>query len=173
VGEARGPRLKAGLYWATSADEPVGASALGPGTLARPFFVARTDEEALSFGHDPDACTLPHDGRETGRAVDTCLAMATASPVARWIALDGFAAARIRDAERHARGLAVALGGVAVAVLLEAALLLRSAGAAQVSEGDSVPGARLDGPRRWSIAVALLTGLLGFALLAAFLVRLS
>ncbi len=175
VGEAHGPQLKPGLYWAVSADDPVGASALGPGTLARPFFVAKTDEEALSFGHDPDACALPHDVRENARAVDTCLAMAVESPVARWVALDGFGAARTRDAERHARGLAVALGGVAVAVLLEVALLLRSAAAGRgpASASEGVAGLPVDRRRRWSVAVALLTGLLGFALLAAFLVRLS
>jgi hypothetical protein len=175
VGNAQAPALKPGLYWAVSAGDPVGASALGPGTLARPFFVAKSDEEALAFGHDPAACALPHDVRETGRAVDTCLAMAVAAPVPRWVALDGFAAARERDAERHSRGLAVALGGVAVAVLLEAVLLLRSAGAsaAQIAESEGIP-VPVDGRRRrWSVAVALLTGLLGFALLAAFLVRLS
>ncbi|MGH7434239.1 MAG: hypothetical protein ACRENE_01025 [Polyangiaceae bacterium] len=168
VGEVRGPQLRPGLYWAISAGDPVGASALGPGTLARPFFVARTDEEALSFGRDPDACALSHDVRETTRAVDTCLAMAVASPVPRWVALDGFASARARDASRRAWGLAVALGGVAIAVVLEALLLLRSEAVARASWNE-VP---VD-LRRGSVAVAVLTGLLGFALLAAFVVRLS
>ncbi len=148
--------------------------------MARPFFVAKSDEEALSFGRDPDACAPPHDVRETSRAVDTCLAMAVASPVPRWIALDGFAEVRARDAARHARGLAVALGGVALAILLEAALLLRSAGA-RIGIGVERPGGErgwraglpVDRRRRGSVAVALLIGLLGFALLAAFLVRMS
>jgi hypothetical protein len=171
TGEAHAPKLERGLYWAVASGDSAGAAALGAGTAARPFFVARTDGEALALGTDDDACALPRDVRETSRAVDTCLALAVAAPVARSIALDGFAAQRARDGARRSRGLGVALGGVAAAVLLEVAILLRAAaasGAAVTAEG-GIPVER----RGFRIAVALLTGLLGFALLAAFLVRLS
>jgi hypothetical protein len=171
TGEAHAPKLGGGLYWAVASGDSAGAASLGAGTAAQPFFVARTDGEALALGTDDAACALPRDVRETSRAVGTCLALAVAAPVARWIALDGFAAQRARDAARRSRGLGVALGGVAAAVLLEVAILLRAAaasGAAVTAEG-GIPVER----RGFGVAVALLTGLLGFALLAAFLVRLS
>jgi hypothetical protein len=167
--EVRAPRLAPGLYWAVASSDPVGASTLGAGSSARPFFVARTDEEALALGPDRDTCALPHDLRETPGAIGSCLAVVVETPVGRWLALDGFAAERERDAEKRARGLAVALGGVAIAVLLEAALLLRAAAVARVAVDGALPVDR----RRWTVVVALLTGLLGFALLAAFLVRLG
>jgi hypothetical protein len=167
TGEVRAPKLGRGLYWAIASGDSAGASALGAGTAARPFFVAKTDEDALALGPDGDACAPPRDVREISRAVESCLALAVASPVPRWLALDGFATQRLGDAERRGRGLAVALGGVAAAVLLEGALLLRAAAGGRLHGG--VPIDR----RRWTVAVALLTGLLGFALLAAFLVRLS
>ena len=127
-----------------------------------------SDEEALALGPDAETCALPRDARENARAIDSCLALAVAAPVPRWVALDGFAAQKVRDAERRGRGLAVALGGVAIAVLLEGALLLRAAALGRlVVDGVAASG------RRWTVAVAILTGLLGFALLAAFLVRLS
>ncbi len=168
TGEATGPRLGPGIYWAVASGDPAGAAGLEPGSSVRPFFVAGSDEEALRFGPDPDACAPSHDVRETSRAVDTCLALAVANPVQRWVALDGFAARRGRDGQRRGRGLAIALAGVAAAVLLEGALLLRAAAGAGAAAG-GVPVER----RRFTLAVALLTGLLGFALLAAFLVRLS
>ncbi len=169
--EVHAPKLAGGLYWAVVSGDSAGAGTLGAGTAARPFFVARTDDEALALGTDGDACAIPRDVRETARAVDTCLALAVAAPVARWTALDGFAAQRARDAARRSRGLGVALGGVAAAVLLEVAILLRAAAASRaavMAEG-AIPVER----RGFGVAVALLTGLLGFALLAAFLVRLS
>jgi hypothetical protein len=168
AGDANGPKLAPGLYWAVASDDPIAASALGAGTSARPFFVAKTDEEALALGPNPDACARPLDVRETSRAVDTCLALAVATPIGRWVALDGFAATRRRDAERRKRGLAVALAGVAIAVLLEGVLLLRAARSARTAD-DLVP---VRG-RAWTLTVAMLMGLLGFALLAEFLIHLS
>ena len=74
----------------------------------------------------------------------------------RWIALDGFADAARPDREARARGLAVALGALAIAIALEALLLCAGGGR---------------GAARRTVAVAALVGLLGLALLAAFIVR--
>jgi hypothetical protein len=169
--------LAPGLYWAVASDDANGGgaanganaagatgghasrgtSAWAAAPIVRPFFVAASDEAALGFGPDADACIPPRDPRETSSAVSACLALTVARPVPRWIALDGFAAQRALDRDARMRGLAVALGAIAVAILLEGTLILRSA--------------RGRGGRRRTVAVAVLVGLLGFALLAAFIVR--
>jgi len=173
---ARVPGLPPGLYWAVASSDPAGAAALGAGTTVRPFFVAQSDEAALAFGPDATACAPPPGSRDVARAVASCLALAAATPVRRWAAIDGFAMQHAHDARRRARGLAVALGAIFVAVLLETVLLLRTAAAARarVAEDASVAGgAAVGAGRGWSVAVALLVALLGFGLLAAFLVRLA
>jgi hypothetical protein len=152
---AQAPGLAPGLYWAVAATDPAGAAALGAGTLARPFFVASSDDAALALGTDPTACVPPRDPRETASAVSSCLALSAIVPVRRWVALDGFALQRALSREARKRGLAVALGALAIAVVLEATLLLRAAG----------------GSRTRTVAISVLVGLLGFALLAAFIVR--
>jgi hypothetical protein len=179
----RAPVLAAGLYWAVAAGDPAGAARLGPATAARPFFVAATDDAALAFGTDPDECAPPADAREAARAVSVCLALATPTPIERWTALDGLSMQHARDAQRRARGLQVSLGAILVAVPLEALLLLRAATRARarlravaqsgeaMAEHDAAPP-RLVG-RAWTVAVALLVALLGFALLAAFLLRVA
>jgi hypothetical protein len=149
------PALAPGLYWAVAAADPDGASSLGAGTIARPFFVASSEEAALAMATDRAACSLPRDPRETASAVSSCLALSPITPTPRWIALDGFVGQRALDHAARTRGLAVALGAIAIAVLLEAALLWRAA--ARRPAG--------------TVAVAILVGLLGFALLAAFIVR--
>jgi hypothetical protein len=175
-GHVTAPKLAPGLYWAIAADDPAGSSELGAGTLVRPFFVAASDEAALRFGPDPSECTMPPDPRETPRAVGVCLALAHARAMPKAVVLDGFGMQRARDAERRARGLEIALGAIALAVLLEAALLIGAVRTARASVAvESEEGA----PRRpgagagrlWGFAVAVLVGLLGFALLAAFLLR--
>ncbi|HEY8086878.1 MAG TPA: hypothetical protein VIF09_03515 [Polyangiaceae bacterium] len=169
------PRLAPGLYWAVEAGDPVGGSLLGPGTIARPFFVAASDIAALSYGLDADACAPPLDPRDTARAVSVCLGIAGAAPVPRWTALEGFSMQHARDAQRRRRGLALALGGLLVAGVLEVLLLLRASVAAraklraQEAAVDAGP-VRFVG-RPWSVGVGLLVALLGFALLAAFLGR--
>jgi hypothetical protein len=152
-----------------AAGDATGAAAVEAGTSARPFFVAASDDAALSLGSDRDGCTPARDLREAERALATCLALAVEQPIARWKALDGFDVQRARGARRRSRGLAVALGALVLAVLLEAALILRSAASARIDVGVAGPGDR----QRWTIAVAVLAGLLGFALLAAFLARLA
>jgi hypothetical protein len=169
----RAPRLAPGLYWAVAADDPAGASQLGPGTVVRPFFVAASDEAALAMGLERDECAPRPDPRETPRALSVCLALAGATPVPRWTALEGFTMQHARDSERRQLGLGIGLGAILLAVLLEAALLLRAAvrsrarlRAASSEEGGAVPVARA-----WSVGVGVLVALLGFALLAAFLAR--
>ncbi len=171
------PPLAPGLYWAVAADDPTGASKLGPGTMARPFFVAESDEAALAFGTDHDACVAPTDIRETSRVLQACLAIVAPAPVSRWTALDGFAFQRARDARRRAQGLSIALSAIALAVILEVVLLLRLVAASRArlravsAERDA--GNALRTGRVWGIVVALLVAMLGFALLGAFLVRLG
>jgi hypothetical protein len=155
VARAQAPGLAPGLYWAVGAGDPASAATLSAGTLARPFFVASSDEAAFAYGTDRAACAAPRDPRETASALASCLALSAITPAARWTALDGFVMQRALDRAARARGLAVALGAIAIAILLEAALLMRAAA----------------GGRARTVAVAVLVGLLGFALLAAFIVR--
>jgi hypothetical protein len=170
----RAPKLAPGLYWAVESGDPAGGAILGPGTLARPFFVAPSDEAALAFGTDRSVCAPPMDGRETARAIATCLAVAAPAPVPRWIALEGFSMQHARDAERRARGLALAVGGILVAGALEVLLLLRTAAIARarLRDTENAVSRHLVG-RAWTIGVALLVAMLGFVLLGAFLVRLG
>jgi hypothetical protein len=156
--ELEAPALAPGLYWAVAAADPTGAATLEAGSSARPFFVAPDDEAALAYGTDRDVCAAPRDPREASSALAACLALAPIAPGggrARWTALDGFALQRQLDREAREKGLGVALGALAVAITLEAVLLLRAA----------------VGGRARTVAVAVLVGLLGFALLAAFIVR--
>ncbi|HXN33935.1 MAG TPA: hypothetical protein VN894_18825 [Polyangiaceae bacterium] len=169
----RAPKLAPGLYWAVASGDPAAGAQLGPGTIARPFFVASSDQAALAFGLDEE-CVRPGDPRETPRAIGVCLALAGATPVPRWTALDGFSAQHALDGQRRARGLGVALGAIVTALLLETVLLLRAARRSDslreaTTENGDPPGAKAR--RAGTVGIALLVALLGFALLAAFLVR--
>ncbi|MGH7269477.1 MAG: hypothetical protein ACREJ3_03525, partial [Polyangiaceae bacterium] len=178
------PRLAPGLYWAVASSAPSGATGFGSGSIARPFFVASSDGEALAMGEGGEPCAPPRDVREGPRALATCLAFAGETPVPRWVALDGFMMQIERDRVLRARGLRVAVGALLAAVLLEAVLLVRAAMRPGVRGIFEVPDDASDRPdagsvaaviaRRWgSVALALLIALLGFALLAAFLIRLA
>jgi hypothetical protein len=172
----RVPRLAPGLYWAIYASDPAGAARLGPGTLARPFVVAPTDAAALSYGPDPAECAPPLDPRDAPRALAVCLALAAATPAPRWTALEGFSQQHARDAQRRARGIRIAIGAIAVAILLEAILVLRAAAVARARLRAAVteePSARAFTGRAWDAGVALLVAVLGFVLLAAFVTRLG
>jgi len=173
----RAPRLVPGLYWAVASGDPQGAARLGPGTIVRPFFVAATDEAALSFGTDAAECAKPRDPAEAARVASVCLALAGATPLPRWTALDGFSAGHAMDAQKRARGLTIALGAILVAVLLETMLLLRAASRSRARLGSGTPlgdGVRSPTPgRAGTLAIGLLVALLGFALLAALLVRMA
>jgi hypothetical protein len=170
------PKLAPGLYWAVEAGDPVGDSLLGPGSIAHPFFVAASDRAALAFGLDAAACAPGTDPQDDARALSVCLALAGATPVPRWTALEGFTMQHARDADRRARGLAIALGGLLIAALIEVLLLLRAAVASRVKlqaaeDAANVGSTRYVG-RAWTVALGLLVAMLGFALLAEFLARL-
>jgi hypothetical protein len=169
------PPLAPGLYWAVAAGDPAGASELGPGTIARPFFVAADDDAALAMGTDPSTCAPPGDPRDAPRVRAVCLALAAATPVPRWTALDGLVMQHARDAQKRAHGLTIGLAAIFVAVLLETVLLLRAAASSRArlraaAQEEGAPQAQLVG-RAGTVALALLVALLGFALLAAFLAR--
>jgi len=169
------PRLAPGLYWAVASSDPAGSAQLGPGTIARPFFVATSDEQALSFGTDREACATPSNPGGLARAVSVCASLVAPMPVARRPILDGFAVQRARRAHRRGRGFAVALGAIAIAILLETALLLRTAKSARERLQEATLGepqvVDSGADRVGRLAVLLLVAMLGFVLLAAFLVR--
>jgi hypothetical protein len=173
----RVPRLAPGLYWAAYASDPAGAPHLGPGTMARPFVVAPTDSAALAYGRDASECAAPLDPRDAPRTLAVCLALAAATPAPRWTALEGFSQQHARDERRRERGIHIALGAIAAAVILETILVLRAAAAARarlraaVDEG-VVPASPFTG-HAWTAGIALLVAVLGFVLLAAFVVRLG
>jgi hypothetical protein len=171
------PPLAPGLYWAVVAGDPSGASHLGPESIARPFFVAASADAAMAFGTDAEVCAAPGDVRLAARATAECLSLVSPSPTPRWVALDGFATKREAESRRRHRGMTIALGAVALAGALELILVLRAVASARArlrvaeASGDA-GGARLVG-RAWTVTVGVLVALLGFALLAAMLVRLS
>ena len=172
---ARAPKLSPGLYWAVAAADSMGATKLEQGTTVRPFFVASRDEAAFAFGEDAAECVPPSDSRETSRALPVCLAMTAAAPVPRWVALDGFSLERAKAAHARLLGLAIALGAILVAVLLEGTLILRAAASsrARLSAVRAVSKRDETIARASGVAVALFVALLGFALFAAFVVRAS
>jgi hypothetical protein len=163
------PNLSPGLYWAVASEDPAGAATLSAGTIVRPFFVASADEAAFAFGTDREACVAPPDPRETSNALSACLTLSATAPVPRWRALDGFAQARAVYRKTRGRGRAVALGAIAAAMVLEGMLLLRAARTGPINA--TAAAARTD--RFARVAVAILVGLLGLALLAAFIARAS
>ncbi len=167
------PALPTGQYWAIAANDPEGAALLGPGTMARPFSVAASDDAARRLADNASECEAVIDPRAAERRLASCLAVAHGTSAPRWVALDGFAQERDRAGEKRARGLALALGAVLVAIVLETALLLRAAVAARArlramtDQGEGVPTTS----SAFKVAVALLIALLGLLLLAAFLAR--
>jgi hypothetical protein len=197
--------LAPGLYWAVASTAPGSvtedakdrtregaespAGEWPPASRTIPFFVASTDDAAMAFGTDAPTCAPPADPRETATALGACLALSATHPVRRWVAIDGFAAQRAVDRRARAQGLVVALGAIALAILLEGALLVRAASRAghavrladEPDDGD--PENRADRAGRaerakrdrvrplLTVAVAVLVGLLGLTLLAAFILR--
>lgn len=173
----RVPRLAPGLYWAVAASDPTTPSKLGPRATVRPFFVAWSDDSALAFGTDPAGCASRRDARETQAALWPCLALSPATPVARYTVLDGFPAIVRATRARRSRGLTIAMGAIALATLIEMALMLRAAAATRARfavDATDVAGAPEHTVVRWcSIGIAVLLGLLGFVLLAALIMRAS
>jgi len=172
---ARAPPLAPGLYWAVVASDPSGAEQLAPSASVRPFFVAPSDEAALRLGPDPGECVAERDVREMPRALSACLAVAPFAAVPRWTALDGFDGRRGLDRQRRDRGLAVAVGALALAGMLELLLLLRaatrSAAHFPAELSAAAPPRVISSAGAGRVALALFISLLGFALLAVFLLR--
>jgi hypothetical protein len=174
----RAPHLAPGLYWAVASSDPAAGAQLGPGTSARPFFVASSDEQALAYGTDRAECAPPHDPRELARALSSCAALVRPTSVPRATVLDGFAAQHAQRARRRARGMALSLGAIAIAMILETVLLLRTARRARMRLNAAASEEELVGElgderagRAGKLGIALLVAMLGFVLLAAFLVR--
>jgi hypothetical protein len=165
--------LPSGLYWAVVANDASGGALLGPGTATLPFFVAETDDLALRFATDRAAC---NDAPAlAAHALGPCLALAAATPTARWTALDGFSAKNAKLQRKRLRGMTIAWASVLMAMALEALLLIRAAtrgrqkrqpiDPSEDSEDELVMAPRFQG------AVAVLVALLGLALVAAFVLR--
>jgi len=173
------PPLAPGLYWAVASAAPFADAESETRSAYRAFFVAASDDAALALGTSVEACTAALDRPDAARTLGPCLALSARSPIERWLALDGFAEPRARDRIARAKGLRIALSGLLVAALLEAAILLRGAARARVrwnedGDGDSNRAARgMATARVWTVVVTVLVALLGFALLAAFLFRVS
>jgi hypothetical protein len=163
------PMLPPGLYWAVAASEPGGATFLGPGVATLPFFVAATDASALAFGTDRSECREPSSARDTPPSLGPCLALAAALPVARWTALDGLAKQSEGARDRRARGIAVSCGSILVGMALETILVLRAAARGRKRREASAGDLAMSPPIR--AALAVLVALLGFALIAAFVLR--
>ncbi len=169
----RVPKLAPNLYWAVTSGDPLGAAHLGPGTITRPFFVAETDGLALSFGTDAQECDPRRNPMEQARALALCLALAAAPPTPRWTALDGFRGKHAHDVAARAHALGLALAAIGIAAVIEGLFLFRAARRTSgrwisVAAGDEGDPARRVAERAWTVGVAVLVGLLGLALLAAF-----
>jgi hypothetical protein len=172
-----GPKLAPGLYWIVAAGEVGAATTLGPGTIARPFFVAGSADKALAFGTDASTCAAPGDVRDASRAMSACLSLVNPTAVPRWLALDGFVYRHQRDALQRARGVLIAIVALLLAIGLEAVLILRAAALARkrvkAAEASAEGGNAPLQAHGWNVAVGVLLAMLGFALLGAFLVRLA
>lgn len=172
-----GPRLPPGLYWIAAAGDAQGASALGPGSVARPFFVGKDAVSALAYGTEPSVCVAPGDVRDAARVLSVCLSLAAPTPLTRWVAVDGFVYKRARDAAQRTRGVLIAGSAIVLAILLETVLLLRMAAIARAGlkaaeRSDEAGGSQLVG-KGWNVVAGILLAMMGFALLGAFLVRLG
>ncbi len=138
------PPLEPGVYWLVTSSEARGAESLTGGSLARPIVVEGGERAACDVG--------------------ATLALSSAAGFPRTVVFDGFAGRREHARERHRLGATIGLSALVVAAALEALLLLRAARmGAELS-----PALRRRAPAG-SVAIALLAGLLGFALLAALL----
>ena len=128
-------------------------------------------------GPAPRAARRAPGDRGPARALGPCLALSARPAIARWEALNGFDALRAVDRGRRSTGLRIALSGLLAAALLEATLLLQGAARARVrwgiEGGAPTPARGFAVSRLWTVAVTVLVALLGFALIAAVLFRVS
>lgn len=146
------PPLAAGLYWVVTSGEPTGAETMSGATIAWPV---RVGGEARPCDGVDDSGFVP-------------------GGFPRWTAVDGRIAEERRGAETHARGVAVGVGALAIAAVLETLLLLMTARRtgrelAQLAEDADAPALAPTKKRgALDVAVALLLLLLGICLLASF-----
>ncbi len=149
------PPLEAGPHWLVVAGEPKSALAIEGATVAHPFLVG---ESAA-----PTPCEL------AGIAQPAALRKAR-------IALDGLPSRRVGDARKKRLGLALALSSLAIGAFLEVFLLLTAAResrreierALREASGETLP-VMTKKTSAGSIIVGLLLAVLGFGLLASFL----
>jgi len=168
----------AGGFVVTSG-EAHGAETLSGATLAFPFLAPLQ----LGDGSAPEMAPCEQ---------WPLLARMTARGFPRPLVLDGFALLRVSAAQARRRGLALALSTVLLAAAVEALLLLRHARRARLelehmrkaldhalshephrNAGSDVPTPALLEGRAGTVALGLGIALLGFALLAALLLRSS
>jgi hypothetical protein len=148
------PPLLPGLYWLVTSGEPRGAESLAGAAVARPFTVS---EGA------PDPCALA-----------PTVAVRAGGGFRRWLAVEGVDVGPERS--RRKLGLAIALGSLLVAAILEGLLLFQGARrarrtiAAAFADDEAAAERVAKRPVAGSVAVGILVALLGFGLLAALLV---
>ncbi len=136
------PALAPGLYWLVTSSEARGAESLTGGSLARPVLVEAETRANCDVGAE--------------------LAASTAAGFPREVILDGFAGKREHARSRHRLGATIGLSALALAAALEALLLVRAA-----RKGAELSPSLTRRAPAGSVAIALLAGMLGFALLAA------
>jgi hypothetical protein len=149
------PPLFAGPHWLVVAGEPKAALAIEGATVAHPLLVG--------------AATVP----------SPCDLAAIGQPAAlrkARLVLDGLASRRAGDARRKRLGLALALSSLAIGAFLEVFLLVTAARDARAeierallhASGEALP-VMTKKTSAGSIVVGLLLAVLGFGLLASFL----
>ena len=172
----RVPKLAPGLYWAVEAGDPVGCRKLGPGTVARPFFVAATDEAALAFGTDRGDVRPP--ARSAGNGArrqhlpragggDT---RARGGRRSRGSRCSTRATRRSVPAGWHSRSAGSSSRWSSRRSCFCAPRSRRARSSTRWRRVTASATGRLVG-RAWTVGIGLLVAMLGFALLAAFLAR--
>lgn len=151
-----------GLKWLITSSEPRGAEAPDEATIARPFLVAGSPT-APGIPSSDDSC-----------AVMAYLALHPAGGFHRSTVLDGFVARKDTNGVRRERGLAIGLGSLGIAAVLELVLLLQSARRGRKLAPDAIEGieesaALMKRSSAGSVVVGVLLAVLGFALIAALL----
>lgn len=155
------PPLAPGLHWLVVSGEPRGAERLAGAAIAKPFLVGDAPgvraEEACSIGPWLSR-------RSPGLGFQ------------RWLALDGMATRGANNRMSRRLGLAIGLGSLLVAAILEVLLLTaasREAREALLAELDDTAEDRERVTKKTpggGLAIAILVALLGFALLAALMI---
>lgn len=164
------PPLAPGLYWLVVSGEPRGGEHLAGAAVARTLLVG------------DGTAGVPEDARVPGINVqDACsvgpwLAQKPASGLQRWTVLDGLPARSAANRFRHTLGLSIGIFALLAAGILETLLLAAASREAritlQLAELDDDASATKVTARSpgGGLVVAVLTAVLGLALLAVLLV---